>query len=122
GGAAAVSGLARFRGEVGAAAPWPVDLSGDFADFDPGQLVTMPPALLNGNWTVSGRFAGSDGGRLRTKVTLARSMLKHLPLGGDLAANFALQNGEPRRMEDVQAAIRWGSSTIDASGALGAAA
>ncbi len=122
GGMATVSGMASFSGEIGVSAPWPVDLAGSFRDFDPGQLTAVPPALLNGRWRLDGRVAGGDGEGLKAEVTLANSRLKNLPLAGSLAANLSLKNFEPRRVSGVAASLRWGSSTVEASGALGDAA
>ena len=122
GGMAAPSGMASFRGELGVAGTWPVDLAGTFRDFDPGQLTALPPATLNGTWRVTGHAAGRDGGSVRTEVTLADSRLKDLPLAGTLAADVALKDGAPQRLETVAAKLRWGASSVAASGSLGGAA
>jgi translocation and assembly module TamB len=119
GGMATVSGMASFSGDVGMAAPWPVDLAGSFRNFDPGQLTAMPPAVLNGKWRLGGRVAGGDGEGLKAEVRLADSKLRNLPLAGSLAANLALKDFELRRVSGVAASLRWGASTVDALGALG---
>ena len=116
------AGQASFSGNVGVAAPWPVELSGDFRDFDPSQLVAMPPALLNGKWRIAGRAAGKDGGQFDAGVTLENSRFRNLPLAGALAAKLSIRNNRPHRLSDVGAALKWGTTTVDASGALGDAA
>lgn len=115
------AGQAAFSGTVMVVAPNAFDLSGDFRDFDPTALVTMPPALLNGNWRVAGRVAGDDGGQLKTDITLTHSRFRNLPLAGTLSATLSLRNDQPQRLSAVNANLKWGSSTLDASGALGEA-
>ena len=118
------AGQASFSGTVGAAAPWPIDLSGHFRDFDPAQLVAMPAARFNGEWRVAGRVGagdGSDGGEFKTSIKLADSRFRELPLAGALSATLSLRNNQPHRLSAVDAGLTWGSSTIEASGALGEA-
>src|SRR5690606_36460180 len=129
-GTRAGAGRASFSGNVGMASPWPVDLSGDFRDFDPDQLVAMPPALLNGKWRVAGRIGGlptaraasDDRGLIQADIALDQSRCRNLPLAGSVAATLAFRNSEPQRLSAVKAALRSGSGTVDASGALGEAA
>ena len=121
GGAASATGMASFRGEIGVTGSWPVDLAGTFRDFEPAQLAAMSPALLNGKWRVVGRARGNGGvgGLLTTEMTLADSRLRNLPLAGDIAADITLKDGQPHRLSAVAAKLRWGSGTVQASGALG---
>src|SRR5690606_41595971 len=70
---AVAAGRTELAGHVGIVAPWPVELAGDFRDFDPSQLLAMPAGRLSGTWRLDGHFADAAGGRLRAEVALAGS-------------------------------------------------
>src|SRR5690606_17422103 len=115
-------GRTQLAGDIGLVAPWPVALAGGFRDFDPSQLVTMPTGRLNGSWRLDGRLAGDAGGQLRAEVALSDSRLRGLALAGVAAATLTTEGSRIRRLDEVDARLAWGVSTVRASGALGEAA
>ncbi len=114
-------GRARFDGSVGSAPSWPLDLRGDFRDFDPSQLVAMPPALLNGTWQARGPAAGPGGGAVATTIRLQDSRFRELALAGTLGATVSVADGRPQRLTAVAANLQWGEASLEAGGSLGVA-
>ncbi|HYF58017.1 MAG TPA: translocation/assembly module TamB domain-containing protein [Burkholderiaceae bacterium] len=105
-------GVADLAGRVGLDAARRVELAGRLAGVDPARFAELPAGALNGEWRVSG--SAGDRPDLRIDARLVDSRLRGLPLSGAAALRWT-----PRRVADVDVALRLGAGGATARGALG---
>lgn len=106
-------GVAELAGTVAVASPHRFALAGTVARLDPSRLADTPSAELNGRATAAGVLGAAA--QIDLSATLADSRLRGLPLAGRATARW-----RPDRVSGVEAALRWGGTTLGVRGELGA--